>query len=149
MEVYRYSLASTLAFFLTFAFELLLELKAHMLRLDRGEYVHKLVGHFFKELFHVVICLCTYSNYRHPICSGPFLLLTLNGGFEFIIAFVSQDKNLFRIAVCQSILNPSIFDVLKGLVIFDIEYDDDCVRSIEIRLGNIFESFLPSCIPNL
>ncbi len=56
---------------------------------------------------------------------------------------------MFSATINQGIFDPFGFDIIERPFVVDIKDDDNCMRPIVIRLGDVLKSLLTGGIPNL
>ncbi len=120
-------------------------LRPHHLRV----HLHHLFPDLHYRFMNVLSRLCTHLPKLYSIllqkCHVPFWHLLF-----CIVAFIYKTKYVLvvvRILLC--LFYPKLLQVLESLYVVYVAYQNHCIGSFVVRLGNPPEPFLPSRIPDL
>lgn len=66
-----------------------------------------------------------------------------------LVALIDEAEYSSGLLILPALLEPMTEDIIEGLRIGGIAYENDCMGALVVGLGDSSESFLPSGIPEL
>lgn len=114
-----------------------------------GKLLYQLSCQLIKYLLDIITSLGTDSNDLELILPRPIQMILFNILFKLIITFITQNQDLFRLTENSCIFRPTVLHINERFVIIHIVNNDYCMRAVVIRLCNVLEPLLSSCVPDL
>ena len=110
---------------------------------------HDQFGYLKYTLFDLEALLSAHLVYCDILSFEASVLLLWKHCVLPLVTLIDEAEYSSGLLILPTLLEPMAEDIIEGLGIGGIAYENDCMRAFVVGLGDSSESFLPSGIPEL